>query len=44
MDTRDEVHLAKDEARAGATPGIVRYVLLIRFRGQRVSIAGLRRD
>lgn len=29
MDTRDEVHLAKDEARAGATPGIVRYVLLI---------------
>lgn len=30
MDTRnEEVHLAKDEARAGTTSGIVRYVLLI---------------
>lgn len=30
MDRReDEVHLDKNEARAGATPGVVRYILLI---------------
>lgn len=30
MDSRDEkVHLEKEEARAGSTPGVVRYVLLI---------------
>lgn len=30
MDSRDEkVHLEKDEARAGSTPGTVRYILLI---------------
>lgn len=30
METRGpEVHLEKEEARAGSTPGIVRYVLLI---------------
>ncbi len=30
METRgQEVHLDKEEARSGATPGLVRYVLLI---------------
>lgn len=30
METRgQEVHLDKEEARSGATPGVVRYVLLI---------------
>jgi len=30
MDTnKDEIHLSRDEARAGSTPGIARYVLAI---------------
>lgn len=30
MDTKDQqIHVEKDEARAGSTPGIVRYVLAI---------------
>ncbi|WP_395391666.1 hypothetical protein WBP07_13240 [Novosphingobium sp. BL-8A] len=39
METRgEEVHLDKTEARAGATPGVVRYVLLI---GLILAIAAL---
>lgn len=26
---RPEIHVEKDEARAGSTPGVVRYILLI---------------
>lgn len=30
MDTKDtEIHVTRDEARAGSTPGVVRYVLAI---------------
>lgn len=39
METRgEEVHLDKTEARAGSTPGVVRYVLLI---GLVLAIAAL---
>lgn len=29
METDREIHIEKDEARAGSTPGVVRYVLAI---------------